>query len=852
MYSLNCVRINQLNYMKQYYSKKAWVFFQLLLLTFFLGNAQSNQYLHFDGEDDFTSLPNGAQYVSGSNTISMAGWFYSDNPSYGEGMMSIRGGGTGNGEMYLIQLGNGTMECRLVTTTGLHEVVAPAGTIQAQQWQHIAWVFNETTVELFVDGVSIGSSTASGIFGSNDRPFSIGKCILSGFNFIFQGRADEVSLWSKALTQAEIQDMMANELEGNEANLEVYYKFDQGTPGGNNTSITQLLDFSGDSLKHSELNNFALEGETSNFNGTLEGNFQAINFPQISPKLITDEPFQLEATVNSNLPISFEIISGPATVEGDLLTLTGETGDVTVKASQSGDENYDPAADVFVTFPVLDPNAILVETEGLHPLAGTAYASSLIPIQIAFRAGISYPELFSIESVSAAVDGDNVELTSYGNGYYTGWWTPTSFGNHELVISSTNNFGANGDETISFNLVENGVDQTVNATEDVWVNGDIPTVTVESDLPSYIGAFDEISATLFIDCPDGGCDPWDRVSSIDVMGKNGEWYEIIRYLTPYGVSCQHEIDLTDFMSLLSGRTKFRVNLGTQGNGFLYTLQLDYTAGTSEHPYGHVEKLWNDTYQFGDLADLQPTEDLNKPFPENTETAKIKLLSTGHGWGENNTDNAAEFNPNTHHIWVNDAETFTQFNWVDCNPNPDNCSPQSGTWFYNRAGWCPGSIAQYFDYDMTPFTTNSSVDLDYVFDESYVDYCHPNNPECVTNVTCADCNDGFNPHLIVNSYLISFGDSPLENALSIDENVMASNNILLYPNPSGGIFFVEFQNENNVDSIEIMDMMGRTILETPVITGEKIKKFDMSGSSGIYLVNLKNGSNIVTTKRVIIE
>ena len=44
--------------------------------------------------------------------------------------------------------------------------------------------------------------------------------------------------------------------------------------------------------------------------------------------------------------------------------------------------------------------------------------------------------------------------------------------------------------------------------------------------------------------------------------------QIIRYLTPYGVSCQSDIDLTDFSSLLRGKTKFRVNLGTQGNGFL--------------------------------------------------------------------------------------------------------------------------------------------------------------------------------------------------------------------------------------------------------------------------------------------
>ena len=47
------------------------------------------------------------------------------------------------------------------------------------------------------------------------------------------------------------------------------YKFNQGTPGGNNTTITQLLDQSGVAEKNSILRNFALLGETSNFGGAL-------------------------------------------------------------------------------------------------------------------------------------------------------------------------------------------------------------------------------------------------------------------------------------------------------------------------------------------------------------------------------------------------------------------------------------------------------------------------------------------------------------------------------------------------------------------------------------------------------
>lgn len=826
----------------------------IFLFSFFVASihatiAQSNQYLHFDGVDDYVSLPEGAQFVSNTNTITMAGWFYTEELIYGQGMMSIRGGGTGTGEMYLIQLNNGTIECRLVTTTGLHQVVAPEGTIIAGQWQHIAWVFNQTTVELFVDGVSIGSASASGTFQSANRPFSIGKCIQSGFNFIYKGRADEVSLWNKALSQAEIQDMIANELVGDEANLQVYYKFNQGTPGGNNTGISQLLANSGEANKNADLLNFTLNGATSNFGGVLDPSFQVINFSIIPNKIITDAPFEVVASVNSGLPLSYEIVSGPATMNGTTVTLTGTAGTVIVKASQSGNGSFDPAEDAYVSFEVLDPATVLVESTILHPLAGDVYVAALIPVQVAFTAGIEYPELFEIDEISAAVDGENVVITNHGNGYFTGWWTPQSFGAHTLVVVANNNFGASSSATAVLNVLQETTNQTLNGTTDVWVNADYPTQTVQADLPSYSGSFDQIIGTLYIDCPTGGCDPWDRVSHVEVQGKNGEWFEIIRYLTPYGVACQSEIDLTDFSSLLRGKTTFRVNLGTQGNGFLYTLELDYRAGVEVNPFSTVEKLWYQTYQFGDLAELQPTEEITVDFPENTASAKIKLVSSGHGWGNNNTGNAAEFQANTHHVWVNDVSTFEQYNWNICNPNPDGCSPQNGTWYYARAGWCPGSIAQFFDYSMNPFTTLSSVDLNYIFDESYIDYCHINNPNCVSGQTCPDCNDGFNPHLIVASYLITYSQTPMTE-LGISSN--EENSFLsLYPNPSAGVFYVD--HAAKAKTIIITDYAGREVRRITAKAGIETERIDLSSEpAGIYLVSITKANDEVVTKKLILE
>jgi hypothetical protein len=123
-------------------------------------------------------------------------------------------------------------------------------------------------------------------------------------------------------------------------------------------------------------------------------------------------------------------------------------------------------------------------------------------------------------------------------------------------------------------------------------------------------------------------------------------------------------------------------------------------------------------------------------------------------------NAAEFYDATHHIWVNGVQTFEQHNWYDCNPNPDGCQPQNGTWYYNRAGWCPGTIAQWYDYNMTPYVAGQNVELKYIFYENYVDLCHPNHPDCVTGVTCSNCADGFNPVLDVACNLVVFAHNPV--------------------------------------------------------------------------------------------
>ncbi len=91
---------------------------------------------------------------------------------------------------------------------------------------------------------------------------------------------------------------------------------------------------------------------TRQFTVTVAKGSQTINFAQLADYPFESGPFELTATASSGLPVSYSILSGPATVSGTMLTPTG-IGPVTIRATQAGDQHYLAAAPVSQTFSVV-------------------------------------------------------------------------------------------------------------------------------------------------------------------------------------------------------------------------------------------------------------------------------------------------------------------------------------------------------------------------------------------------------------------------------------------------------------------------------------------------------------------
>lgn len=144
---------------------------------------------------------------------------------------------------------------------GLPTDVIDTATIPLGVWTHVAVTYDAPTgvIKLYRNGqLTMQSNTIStyetsyqqvGAFNDGNR---------------FDGDMDEIRMWDRALCQPELSMHMNTELLGTENGLMLYYKFNEGTPFSDNSTITTVTDASGHS-NNGTLVGFTLTGNTGNF-----------------------------------------------------------------------------------------------------------------------------------------------------------------------------------------------------------------------------------------------------------------------------------------------------------------------------------------------------------------------------------------------------------------------------------------------------------------------------------------------------------------------------------------------------------------------------------------------------------
>ncbi|KPA18019.1 Pentaxin, partial [Candidatus Magnetomorum sp. HK-1] len=182
----------------------------------------SGKALNFDGVNDYVDLGTRSGLILG-NTFTIEAWIYPTPSDSGyRGFIGNHQGvpTTRSPSMWLFNY------------TGIHYdsydqsntrcTAEIPNVVSSNQWYHIAYVFDGTNVNLYINGINQHSSSSCSGFNLKENPIKfIGK--VDGF---FMGSIDEVRLWNVARTESQIQNKMNTKLLGNETGLMGYYRFD--------------------------------------------------------------------------------------------------------------------------------------------------------------------------------------------------------------------------------------------------------------------------------------------------------------------------------------------------------------------------------------------------------------------------------------------------------------------------------------------------------------------------------------------------------------------------------------------------------------------------------------------------
>ncbi len=730
--------------MKKRYS----ILLMLALVIATLNVAAQNFALDFDGLNDKVGILDSPE-LNPTEALTIEAWINAE-----EWQSSIWAGvivskqGTNPDKGYCLSAGeNGRVEFTISVEEEWKSVATPQ-LMGTNAWYHIAGVYNGTQLKMYINGVLQNTEDAIG-----DLTLGAGVVVNIGDNPTWPGRfwngkLDEVRIWSTARTEAEIQANMSNELNGTEIGLVAYYPMNEGT--GNTTADNSVNNNNGQLINMSE------DAWVDGFQPvTADVGVIGIAYPSVlgsgftSSEKIKIEIKNFATETVTDFDVSYSINNG------DLVT---ETINVDIEP--------------FQTY--------------IHTFTELVDLSSFTEIEIT-----------GYTSLEGDLNTDNDELSE----------TIEQSLNHMIFNQKRHNYGGYGQSH----------------TKAVY-------------MPENLGEYSHVYLNINLECPTGGCDPWDQPAMVNIV-KNEEVYEIARYITPYGKACgDWTWDITDFRSLLIDKVDWVSYVQVWGaSGWLVSIEIELQEGTPEYPFTKVDKLWSENnWVYGDPLVSYDFPEMAIMVDQVTEAAKIRMTMTGHGQG--NTHNAAEFSNFTHHLLVNGEETFEQNLWRnDCDQN--TCSNQSGTWTLSRAGWCPGQDVQPWEWDMAGhFTPGQEVVLDFVLEE-------------YTNFNNTGYNGGSHtePHYRCHTYFIQYSN---EDIVDVENIQSKDNNFIGYPNPTSGLYTIRSTNGEAIESITINQLNG-SVVQNISLAGTNVYNIDLSNyRDGIYILKVQSQHKTSVIKVVV--
>ncbi|WP_114781788.1 LamG-like jellyroll fold domain-containing protein [Botryobacter ruber] len=360
--------------------------------------------LSFDGSNDYVlvNAPTTTSYT-------IETWVNVTTVANSSILVGTNSGGPGSSWSHQLRISNGKFQHYL--WDGSTRIVESTTPVVAGEWYHVAIVATQNgAMRLYVNGVEEGTTVNVGTPWSSGTQYRIGSSS-SGYGY-FSGVVEEVRLWNVALTATEIQDGKATAItpaHPKYANLTNHWKLEEGTG-------TITADAKG-SATGTLVNMDAATAWTST-NSPIScapvpvKQNQTITFAELGAKTFGDAAFELSASATSGLPVSFAVVSGPATVAGNKLSITG-AGTVKVRATQTGNESFYAAPAVERTFEVAKATATIQLASLTQVFTGTAKTPAAtttpagIPVTFTFDGSSTAPVNAGTYAFEATINSPN-------------------------------------------------------------------------------------------------------------------------------------------------------------------------------------------------------------------------------------------------------------------------------------------------------------------------------------------------------------------------------------------------------------------------------------------------------------
>ena len=167
-----------------------------------------NAALDFDGSDDYVDL---GSLNASADSLTISAWINADtftHLSRQDARIVSKATGTGSQDHYFMlstikSNGATRLRFRLMTNGSTTTLFGSGGVLTSGTWIHVAAVYDGAQMRLYQDGVEVGNTSKTGNIDQNAVSVWIGRN--PDGKRPFDGRIDEVYIYDRALSPAEIQ-----------------------------------------------------------------------------------------------------------------------------------------------------------------------------------------------------------------------------------------------------------------------------------------------------------------------------------------------------------------------------------------------------------------------------------------------------------------------------------------------------------------------------------------------------------------------------------------------------------------------------------------------------------------------